>query len=142
MTRFSREYAARLYEGQAKEKILSGIDKSIKERKEKYHNKRVDGFDSVRERDRFNELHLLERTGHIRALRRQQKFLLIPKQDGERACTFIADFVYEERQPTFSNANYMAWREVVEDCKGMRTEVYRIKRKLMLFVHQIKIRET
>jgi hypothetical protein len=92
-------------------------------------------------------LALLEAAGSIRNLRRQVSFTLIPKQDGERACTYIADFVYEEPQPSreFKGQEvplYMAWATVVEDCKGYRTEVYKVKRKLMLMVHGIRIRET
>lgn len=87
-------------------------------------------FDSKREAQRYSELKLLERAGVIQNLRLQVKFELIPKQQGERACTYIADFVYEENGQT-----------VVEDAKGMKTKDYIIKRKLMLWIHGIKIRE-
>lgn len=87
-------------------------------------------FDSKREAKRYSELKLLERAGVIQNLRLQVKFELIPKQQGERACTYIADFVYEENGQT-----------VVEDAKGMKTKDYIIKRKLMLWIHGIKIRE-
>ena len=106
----------------------------------KYHNRKVtrDGetFDSVKEYRRFCELRLLERAGAVTDLRRQVKFELIPAQriDGkvvERACGYVADFVYMENG-----------RQVVEDTKGMRTQEYRLKRKLMLWVHGIRIRET
>lgn len=106
----------------------------------KYHNRKVtrDGetFDSVKEYRRFCELRLLERAGAVTDLRRQVKFELIPAQriDGkvvERACGYVADFVYMENG-----------RQVVEDTKGMRTQEYRLKRKLMLYIHGIRIRET
>jgi hypothetical protein len=106
----------------------------------KYHNRKVtrDGetFDSVKEYRRFCELRLLERAGAVTDLRRQVKFELIPAQriDGkvvERACGYVADFVYMENG-----------QQVVEDTKGMRTQEYRLKRKLMLWVHGIRIRET
>lgn len=106
----------------------------------KYHNRKVtrDGetFDSVKEYRRFCELRLLERAGAVTDLRRQVKFELIPAQriDGkvvERACSYVADFVYQENG-----------QQVVEDAKGMRTQEYRLKRKLMLWVHGIRIRET
>ena len=78
------------------------------------------------------------------------KFLLIPTQfeyyerysektgkrlkDGvrvlERECNYIADFVYEQDGKT-----------IVEDTKGFRTPDYIIKKKLMLCVHKIKIKE-
>lgn len=106
----------------------------------KYHNRKVtrDGetFDSVKEYRRFCELRLLEKAGAVTDLQRQVKFELIPAQriDGkvvERACSYVADFVYMENG-----------QQVVEDAKGMRTQEYRLKRKLMLRVHGIRIRET
>ena len=51
----------------------------------------------------------------------------------ERACTHRADFVYYDVENK---------KLIVEDSKGVRTEVYKIKRKLMLHVHGIKIKET
>lgn len=88
-------------------------------------------FDSVKEFHRWGCLRLLERAGRISDLRRQVSFELIPKQNGERACSYVADFVYYENGQL-----------VVEDCKGFKTEVYRIKKKLMLWVHGISIKET
>lgn len=87
--------------------------------------------DSIREANRWCELKLLERAGKISDLQRQVKFELLPKQDGERAVYYIADFVYVENG-----------REVVEDAKGKRTKEYILKRKMMLYFHGIKIRET
>lgn len=49
----------------------------------------------------------------------------------ERPCDYIADFVYYENG-----------KRIVEDCKGMRTDVYKIKRKLMLEKYNISIKET
>ena len=106
----------------------------------KYHSKKItiDGetFDSRREAKRWEELKLLKRAGEIQDLRRQVKFELIPSQKvngkvAERACTYVADFVYTENGKT-----------VVEDSKGFRTDTYKIKRKLMLYVHNVQIRET
>ena len=88
-------------------------------------------FDSVKEFHRWGVLRLLERAGKVQNLQRQVKFELIPKQDGERACTYVADFVYMENG-----------KQVVEDCKGFKTDAYKMKRKLMLWVHGIKIKET
>jgi hypothetical protein len=105
----------------------------------KYRNKPTDGYASIREAKRAFELKLMQEAGQIRNLREQVSFLLIPKQEGERACSYIADFVYEEYRQHKHEYGY--W-PVVEDCKGMRTDVYRIKKKLMLMVHQVRIRET
>ncbi len=107
--------------------------------RQKYRNKRTNGYASKREAKRAQELKLLEKAGKISALREQVPFELIPKQNGERACKYIADFVYWEIPDDPS----VAMRRVtVEDCKGMKTDVYKIKRKLMLHVHGIRIRET
>ncbi len=105
----------------------------------KYNNQkiRVGGelFDSKREYNRWCELRLLERSGIICNLQRQVKFRLIDSQKTpertERPCDYMADFVYYENGS-----------RVVEDCKGMRTDVYKIKRKLMLEKYKISIKET
>lgn len=106
----------------------------------KYGNRKVvvDGiqFDSLREARRYRELKLLERAGVIRDLKLQVKFQLIPAQKKpsggtERACTYTADFVYKDS----------TGREVVEDAKGMHTQQYVIRRKMMLWVHGIEVME-
>ena len=118
----------------------------------KYHSRKItrDGmtFDSMKEFRRWKELQLLERAGKIENLRRQVKFVLIPSQyekkiDAktgdvkitgqciERECSYYADFVYIEHGET-----------VVEDAKGLKTDVYIMKRKLMLEKYGIRIRET
>lgn len=89
-------------------------------------------FDSKKEFIRWLELRLLERAGKISGLCRQVSYELIPKQEGERACNYIADFTYYDENG----------KMVVEDCKGYRTDAYKIKKKLMLWVHGIRIKET
>ena len=105
----------------------------------KYKNTKVfyDGktFDSKKEAKRYYELRLLEKAKEITDLQTQVKFVLIPSQriDGkvvERECSYIADFVYKENGET-----------IIEDTKGFKTPEYRIKRKLMLFIHGIRIKE-
>ena len=106
----------------------------------KYHSKKVniDGitFDSKKEANRYCELKILEKAGEIDCLKRQVKYELIPAQrlDGkviERAVHYIADFVYKNKGGEL----------IVEDTKGFRTPDYIIKRKLMLWVYNIRIRE-
>ena len=109
-------------------------------KKQKYGNSKItiDGirFDSKREAQRWQELRLMERAGRITDLRRQVKFVLIPSQRGEdgkvieKQVTYIADFVYLKDGKT-----------VVEDSKGYRTEVYRLKKKMMLYFFHIRIQE-
>ena len=104
----------------------------------KYGNEKTDGYASKKEAKRAAELRLLEQQGRIRNLREQVKYVLFPRYlnpDGsvqERAASYMADFVYEDE----------LGHQVVEDCKGFRTREYVLKRKAMLFVHGIKIKET
>lgn len=110
---------------------------NAKPKKNKYHAEKVNGYASKKEYRRANELKLLQRSGDIYNLREQVQFELIGTQRDkngkviERACSYIADFVYNDKDGDL----------IVEDTKGFRTAEYKIKRKLMLSVHGIKIRE-
>ena len=113
------------------------ICNSYTKRGNKYHAEKSGGYASRKDHRRANELKLMQRAGLIANLREQVSYELIPAQRGadgkliERACSYIADFVYTDK-----NGN-----TIVEDTKGMRTDVYRIKRKLMLYVHGIRVTE-
>ena len=104
----------------------------------KYHNRKteIDGmvFDSKKEASRYLDLKLLESGGSIQNLRRQVKYELIPSQKicgkTERGVSYVADFVYDFEGKT-----------IVEDVKGMKTDVYKLKRKLMKYIHGIDIQE-
>lgn len=104
----------------------------------KYRNQKTDGYASKKEARRAAELKHLAQTGAVSDLREQVAYLIVPKAIGpdgrviERAAHYVADFVYRDA----------TGREVVEDTKGMRTDVYKLKRKLMLMVHGIRIVET
>lgn len=107
----------------------------------KYGNKKVqlDGitFDSRKEANRYAELKLMQKGGAIKDLELQKEFEIIPAQyiDGkcvERACKYKADFYYYDN---------FAQEWCCEDTKGFKTKDYIIKRKLMLFVHGIRIIE-
>ena len=107
----------------------------------KYHARKItlDGitFDSHREARRYTELKLLERAGEISDLQLQVKYELIPRQVDkdrrllERPISYIADFVYRDR-----DGNY-----IIEDAKGKKTKEYIIKRKLMLYIRGIRVKE-
>lgn len=90
---------------------------------------------SKKERERAWELKMLERAGKIQSLSEQVVFELLPRQDGEKAVTYIADFTY-----------WKDGRFVVEDVKGYRKgtayQLFVIKRKLMLYRYGIKVKET
>ena len=111
----------------------------------KYGAKKVviDGevFDSRKEYYRWCDLRLLQRAGKISELKRQVKYVLIPSQRDEsgklieREVSYYADFVYK-------NANGSV---IVEDVKGYKSgaayQLFSIKRKLMLFLNGIKVKE-
>jgi hypothetical protein len=111
--------------------VLAQEDLSLGGRVSKYHSKRSGAYASKREANRAGELLLLQKIGEISDLEEQVKYELIPKQDGERAVTYTADFRYRQDGEL-----------IVEDSKGMKTQQYIIRRKLMLFMHKIKVRET
>ena len=106
----------------------------------KYNARKVtiDGiaFDSKKEAARYCDLKLMQRAGEIRNLRLQVEYELIPKQDGERACNYIADFVYQD---------VASGETVIEDVKGYKKgaaySIFAIKRKLMLWRYGIKVQE-
>ena len=122
----------------------------------KYHNTKVviDGilFDSKKEAQRYQQLKLMEKAGHICDLKRQVKYELIPAQyiDGkcaERAVTYTSDFEYYILKPIKQRTVMVGPEEktigqhVVEDVKGIRTQEYVIRRKLMLYKYGIRITE-
>lgn len=100
----------------------------------KYRNKKVvyDGikFDSIREATRYNQLKIFQKAGLISGLKLQVPFVLIPKSRYGRAIKYVADFVYYENGEM-----------VVEDTKGFKTDVYRLKKRMMLETHGIEIKE-
>jgi hypothetical protein len=104
-------------------------------------------FDSKKEYTRWCELRLLQKAGKIENLQRQVKYELIPKQDGERAVFYVADFVYDVpvHKQRLNEQGHLVFEDgyitAVEDAKGYKTEVYKIKKKLMQYVHGIKIQE-
>ena len=107
--------------------------------------------DSKKEAERCDKLHEMQERKEISELEIQREFELIPAQREtvhrvgkkgqplkdkvvllERPCVYKSDFCYKDADGNF----------VVEDCKGRRTKEYIIKRKLMLYIHHIKIVET
>lgn len=101
----------------------------------KYHNSKtvIDGirFDSKKEAKRYLELKILEKAGVIKDLRRQVPYVIINKSRYGRAIKYVADFVYYEGD-----------KLVVEDVKGVRTPVYKLKKRLMAERFGIEVKET
>lgn len=106
-----------------------------KPKKSKYNNKKteIDGiiFDSIREAKRYRVLRLMQKVGVIGQLRLQVPYELNP--GGTHSLVYEADFVYILSE---------TGETVVEDSKGARTREYLKKRRLMLKVHGIIIKET
>lgn len=108
----------------------------------KYRNNRhktpEGNWDSDKEERRWAELNLLQRAGEIKLLRRQVRYRLLPSQNGdgrvERPVDYVADFVYYDNK---------AHKTIVEDVKSPATKTpeYIIKRKLMLYLYGITIKE-
>lgn len=91
----------------------------------------VDGirFASKREAKRYSELKLMEKAGEILGLECQPRFKLIV--NSRPIATYVADFTYRFRNGL----------TIVEDVKGVKTAVYSLKKKLMLAIYGIAIRE-
>lgn len=98
----------------------------------KYHNRKTKGFDSAKEWRRNQELEIMQRAGEISELNRQVPFVLMSSytiadettRQGFRTVReirYIADFTYRLKDGT----------RIIEDVKGMQTEVFKIKRKLL-----------
>lgn len=105
----------------------------IRQGKNKYNARKtlIDGimFDSAAEAHRYKELKLLERAGEICNIRVQVPFIFL--LHGKKMFTYSADFVYRNKNQLF----------VVEDVKGVKTPVYRLKKKLIEAQHEITINE-
>lgn len=90
-------------------------------------------FDSKHELSEYQKLEVMHRAGLIGEVWTQVEFELIPKQKGVRRCCYYADFVYLQDDEL-----------VVVDAKSEHTRtlpVYRMKKKMMLSVHKIQIKE-
>ena len=85
-------------------------------------------FASKKEAMRYKELKFLLQEQRISDLVLQPKFPI--EVCGKKICTYIADFIYNEDG-----------KQVVEDVKGVKTSVYRIKKKLTEAIYNITIKE-
>ena len=95
-------------------------------------------FDSKLERQRYDELMIFERAGHVRALQLQVPYEFTetisackPVVSIARKRTYVADFVYYE----------VGKGMIVEDVKGVRTKEYREKKRWMEKLYGITIYE-
>ena len=109
----------------------------------KYNSRKtvIDGitFDSKKEAKRYIELKNKQEEGEISDLRLQVPFELVPsftieidgKKRKRRNIRYIADFVY-----------YEDGQKVVEDVKGRKTDIYKLKKKLFEYKYNVTIKET
>lgn len=112
-------------------------------KRHKYHAQPtvIDGirFDSKAEARRYQDLRLLERAGEIRGLELQPSFdLCVPTglTSMSRVGRYRADFAYEAVDRASG-----VWRRVIEDVKGMRTETYRLKKRMVEAQYGVEITE-
>ena len=101
----------------------------------------IDGitFDSKKEAKRYVELQKKQEEGEITDLRLQVPFELVPsftieidgKKRKRRNIRYIADFTYYENG-----------QKVIEDVKGRKTEIYKLKKKLFEYKYKVTIKET
>ena len=104
----------------------------------------IDGitFDSKKEAKRYTELKLLEKTGMITHLELQPTYDITI--NGAKICKYKADFRYftvraENNEPSYNSKG--EWQtptmtgqkegQIVEDVKGFKTPIYRLKKKLV-----------
>ena len=112
---------------------LACFEKAL--RRPKYGNRRrkQDGFtfDSKKEADRYEQLRSLERAGKVKELIVHPR--LGVKVNGQLVCTYVGDFRYVDCE---------TGQVVIEDVKGYRTDLYKLKKKLVKAVLGVEIKET
>ena len=112
-------------------------------RRPKYKNQKIiiDGilFDSQKEGNYYLYLVQQKKDGKIKDFKIKEKWTLIESQEGpdgyvwERPCTYTCDFVVYNNDGS---------KDVIDvKSPATKTDAYKIKRKLMLYIHKIRIRE-
>ena len=104
----------------------------------------IDGitFDSKREAKRYSELKVLEKAGMITHLELQPEYQITI--NGAKICKYKADFRYFTVRAESNERSYNSkgeWQtptmtgqkegQIVEDVKGFKTPIYRLKKKLV-----------
>jgi hypothetical protein len=108
----------------------------------KYNNEKItidnEVFDSKLEGRRYQDLKLAQEFGQIRKLKLHPRFYFTIRK--VRIFSYYADFSYERLTESLSRQE--VWQSVIEDCKGKRTDIYKLKKKLIEAQHKIRIIET
>jgi hypothetical protein len=88
-------------------------------------------FASKWESERYGILKVMQSAGVVRDLKLQVPYRL--EINGQLICKYIPDFTYEKQQ---ENGD---WEFIVEDAKGVETPEFKLKKKMMLAIHNINI---
>ena len=123
----------------SKETYQRLLNNSINVKQNKYRNKKVvyNGikFDSKKEMNYYIKLKMLEKAGKIKDLRLQVPFVVLEtfklNDKTYKKTKYIADFTYYDKEGKYH----------VVDTKGVRTDVYKLKKKLMAWKYGIEIEE-
>ena len=115
------------------------LNNSITTKQNKYHNKKVQydemTFDSKKEYSYYLKYKLMEQAGEIHDLKMQVPFTLIEtfklKDKTYRKTVYKADFTFVDKEGKYH----------IIDVKGIRTDVYKLKKKLMAWKYGIEIEE-
>jgi hypothetical protein len=116
------------------------LNNSIDQKKNKYNNTKVEykgiKFDSIKEMKHYQLLEYLQRIGEIKELKLQVPYELIPKykinNKTVRKTTYIADFTYITTKDDKLH---------IVDTKGFKTDVYRLKKKMVEYKYGVEIEE-
>lgn len=119
------------------ERLLSN---SINQKQNKYKNTKVEykgiKFDSIKEMKHYQLLEYLQRIGEIKELKLQVPYELIPKykinNKTVRKTTYIADFTYITTKDDKLH---------IVDTKGFKTDVYRLKKKMVEYKYGVEVEE-
>jgi Protein of unknown function (DUF1064) len=126
-------------EAAAKANITKGVKPKPRMHMRKKYNAeglRIDGiwFASKAEGQRYKQLKMLEQAGEITDLQFQVKLPI--RINNHLITNYVADFSYK-----VIDDHGRLLRQPIEDVKGMITEVYRLKRAMVMAYHDIKIIE-
>lgn len=113
----------------------------------KYKNKKTEyrgiKFDSIKEKNRYLILKDMERLGQIEDLQLQVRYELQPSykigNKKIRSINYIADFVYYK---IYQRGGIEIREQIIEDCKGYKTQIYKIKKKIFEYKYGMEIKET
>lgn len=117
--------------------VCVACDAPIKIKANKFHNELHRGYASRKEANTSAKLHALQAAGKISNLEEQVKFELVSKDGDWSAISYVADWTFIDRGAGYGPIGSL----VVMDAKGFKTPVYKQKRRLMKYFHNITIVE-